>query len=333
VNLEKFTPTGMNLELTAKSLPVEVPGTLSALLNADIHITGSHRSAAANGKIVIQQGVYYKDVKINLLKLATARRRSIAPPSQPISMPFFDTVKLDVTVGYRQPFAVQNNLAELEINPDLHIGGTLARPVVDGRAQVSSGTITFQKKTFEVKKGVVDFTNPYKTEAHIDIASETTIRTWTITLTIKGTPENLDLQLSSVPSATNSDILSLILFGRTAEELAGGQSAAKVSTSQILTGMIADTFGEDIKKNTGIDIFQVETDNSGTNRNAAGVKVTVGKHLSNRMTVKYAVETKNGEVVQRAITEYKLLENILVSGFQDTQGIYGTELVFRIEFR
>jgi hypothetical protein len=51
------------------------------------------------------------------------------------------------------------------------------------------------------------------------------------------------------------------------------------------------------------------------------------------MTVKYAVETKNGEVVQRAITEYMLLENILVSGFQDTQGIYGSELTFRIEFR
>jgi autotransporter translocation and assembly factor TamB len=333
VDLEKYKPSGMHLELTAKSLPLEVPDTLSTLLNADIQITGSQRSAAASGKIVIQQGVYYKDVKINLLKLATTRRRSVAPPSQPISLPFFDTVKLDITVGYREPFAVQNNLAELEINPDLHIGGTLARPIVNGRAQVRSGTITFQKKTFDVKKGVVDFTNPYKTEAHIDIQGETTIRTWTITLTIEGTPDDLDLKLSSVPSETNADILSLILFGRTAQELSGGQSVSKRSTSQILTDLVADTFGEDIKKKTGIDIFQVETDSNGTNQGAAGVKVTVGKHLSNRMTVKYAVETKNGEVVQRAITEYMLLENILVSGFQDTQGIYGSELTFRIEFR
>ena len=51
------------------------------------------------------------------------------------------------------------------------------------------------------------------------------------------------------------------------------------------------------------------------------------------MTVKYAVSSKDGEIIQRAITEYKLLENILVSGFQDNQGIFGTELVFRVEFR
>jgi translocation and assembly module TamB len=99
--------------------------------------------------------------------------------------------------------------------------------------------------------------------------------------------------------------------------------------------MIADTFGQDIKKNTGVDILEVQENGSsnGNDEEAGGVTVTVGKHLSDRMTVKYAVESKDGEIVQRAITEYKLLENILVSGFQDTKGIYGSELVFRIEFR
>ncbi|MBC2710859.1 MAG: translocation/assembly module TamB domain-containing protein [Desulfosarcina sp.] len=97
--------------------------------------------------------------------------------------------------------------------------------------------------------------------------------------------------------------------------------------------MIADTFGDDIKKTTGIDILQLESNGSSDGEDDGGVKVTVGKHLSDRMTVKYAVETKDGEITQRAITEYKLLEHILVSGFQDTKGVYGSELVFRIEFR
>ena len=90
-------------------------------------------------------------------------------------------------------------------------------------AQVNEGTVTFQKKTFEVTKGVIDFVNPYKTEAEIDIVSETQIRSWTITLTIKGKPENLDLRLSSEPSETDSDILSLILFGKTGRELTSGR--------------------------------------------------------------------------------------------------------------
>lgn len=330
---ETFTPSQINLSIGAKSLPLEVPDTLAVLLNGDINITGSGQTAAARGTIVLLEGVYYKDVKINLLQMATARQRAVAPAAKPLTIPYFNAVNLDIGVSHRQPFVVQNNLAQLEISPDLKIGGDLARPIVSGRAQVNTGTVTFQKKTFEVNKGIIDFINPYQTEARIDIESETTIRTWTITLAIKGTPDNLDLKLSSVPTETDADILSLILFGRTARELTAGEGGGERTTGQIMAGMIADTYGADIKKTTGVDILQVEANGSSDGQETAGVKVTVGKHLSDRMTVKYAVSSKDGEIIQRAITEYKLLENILVSGFQDNQGIFGTELVFRIEFR
>ena len=330
---EQFAPTQVNLAIEAKSLPLEVPDTLAVLLNGDIKITGSDRNAEARGEIVLLEGVYYKDVKINLLQMATSRQRAVAPAAEPATIPYFDTVTLNIAVSHRQPFVVQNNLAQLEISPELKIGGSLVHPIVSGRAQVREGTVTFQKKTFEVKKGIIDFVNPYKTEAEIDIESQAQIRTWRINLGIKGTPENLDITLTSQPAETDADILSLILFGRTAQELSAGEGGAQRTTGQIMAEMIADTFGADIKKTTGVDILQLETNGSSDGQDAAGVKVTVGKHLSDRITVKYAVESKDGEVVQRAITEYKLLEHILVSGFQDNQGIYGSELVFRIDFR
>ena len=333
INHENFTPMDVKLAVNAKALPLDVPDTLSVLLNTDIGITGRDGTAEAKGEIVVLEGIYYKDVKINLLKLATERQRQVKPASEPLTIPYFDTVNLDIAISHRQPFEVENNLAELEISPDLKIGGTLARPVVSGRAQVKEGTVTFQKKTFDVTKGVIDFVNPYKTEPEIDIVGQAKIRTWTITLTIKGPPDNLDLKLSSVPSETDADILSLILFGRTGRELNSGEGGSKLSTGQIMAELIADTFGDDIKKRTGIDILQVEENGSSDDEEAGSVTVTVGKHLSDRMTVKYAVESKDGEIIQRAISEYKLLENILVSGFQDNKGIYGSELVFRIEFR
>jgi len=329
---EKFSPTDVSLAIEARALPLEIPDTLSLLLNSDIDITGHDGVAEASGKILILEGVYYKDVKISLLKLATTRERQIRPESAPLSIPYFETVNLDIDIGNRQPLTVENNLADLEISPDLNLGGTLARPVVSGRAQVREGTVTFQGKRFEVTKGVIDFVNPYKTEAEIDITSEATIRSWTITLSIKGPPDNLELKMTSDPSETESDILSLILLGRTGEELRNGEGGTKSSNAKIMAEMIASTFGEDIKKHTGIDILEVEeTGDDDDEEN--GLKVTVGKHLSERMTVKYAVESKDGEIVQRAISEYKLLENILVSGFQGNDGVYGSELTFRIEFR
>jgi hypothetical protein len=61
--------------------------------------------------------------------------------------------------------------------------------------------------------------------------------------------------------------------------------------------------------------------------------VTVGKELSRRITVKYGVQTKNAKVIQRVITEYKFLEQLLMNTFQDTEGHYGGGLRFRLEFR
>jgi translocation and assembly module TamB len=65
----------------------------------------------------------------------------------------------------------------------------------------------------------------------------------------------------------------------------------------------------------------------------AEVDVTVGKELSERLALKYGVETKDGITVQKATAEYRFIENLLIRSYQDTAGDYGGELVFRLEFR
>ena len=93
---------------------------------------------------------------------------------------------------------------------------------------------------------------------------------------------------------------------------------------------MAGTLSDDIKDATGLDTVEVTT---GGEDGLDAVNVTLGKDLSKRMTVKYATESKDGKVIQRAIAEYKFLEHILFSGSQDTEGVFGGEVKFRIEFR
>jgi hypothetical protein len=63
------------------------------------------------------------------------------------------------------------------------------------------------------------------------------------------------------------------------------------------------------------------------------MQVTLGKELSRRLTVKYGVERKSGELVQQSTGIYKLLENLSVNAFQDTEGDFGGEMRYRLEFR
>ncbi len=98
----------------------------------------------------------------------------------------------------------------------------------------------------------------------------------------------------------------------------------------MLGEMLASTFSNDIKTASGLDILET---GSGSNELYDSTKVTIGKNLSKRMSVKYSVESGAEDVRQKAMAEYRLLENIILNGFSDSKGIYGGELQFRLEFR
>lgn len=325
-------PVQGRLALSAKALPVHWRDTLDLTIGADLVLRGDPRQPALEGSVTLLEGAYYKDVSFNLVSRITQHRRAEPVPVGTWSPPqWFAPVALNVTVGYRYPLLVDNNVARLNVTPDFEIGGTAAKPVLTGRAGVTEGELYFRGKTFTIKRGVVDFVNPYKIEPTLDVSAVAQIRKWQVTLTASGPPDNLAVQLSSDPAESDSNILSLILLGRTSEELSQGGGGS--TPEQMLASLAETAWGESIKKRTGVDILEVETGAKEENQKADRIQVTVGKYLSPRFTVKYSVEATGGETIQRATSEYKLLENILASGFQDTQGNYGGELQFRIEFR
>jgi translocation and assembly module TamB len=331
VGLTDLRPARGALAVTLQALPLQVPGTLDARISGDLALTGDTQRARLEGNIILLEGSYYKDLRLNLLSAVTQTRRAEPLPAIELPSPWLGAIDLDVAVTHRYPFLVDNNVARLEVIPDLRLSGTAARPVLDGRARVTEGEVYFRRRTFAVTRGVVDFINPHKIEPTLDIAAETRIRQYQILLTAAGTPDNLAITLQSNPPESDSNILSLILLGRTSDELAGGGGGA--TTGQMLASLIESAWGEDIKRGVGVDILEVETGSPAEGKNDDRIQVTVGRRLSPRMTIKYAVESGSGETIQRAISEYRLLEHVLASGFQDTAGVYGGELLFRFEFR
>jgi len=278
------------------------------------------------------EGTYYKDVRLNLLSAISQPRRAEPVGSAVELPPGLAAVGLNVGFSHRYPLLVDNNLARLQVAPDLKLIGTLGRPLISGRAHVTEGKVIFRGKTFAVKRGVVDFINPYKIEPALDIVAGAQIRQWLVSLNLSGTPDRLLFELSSDPPESESDILSLILLGRTGSELAGGQGGGGQTTRQMLASLLATAWGEDVKKTTGVDILEVETGSGDAEDSADTIQLTVGKRLSRRLTIKYEVESGSEESVQRAISEYRFLDHLLASGFQDSLGGYGGELLFRIEF-
>jgi len=333
VALENFRPGSIQLDVKANKMPIIVPETMDALLNMDLSASGTMESILLEGDIVVLEGVYYKKVQTSLLESMKEKTRTIKVPAIKTNPFVFDNIRYDIRLKYREPFIVDNDIAYLEIHPDLTISGTLSAPVITGMAKVQTGTLTFQNKTFVVERGVVSFLDPYKIAPAVDITGSIKIRQWLISLMVYGAPDSLVVELSSTPSEADADILSLLVFGKTTYEMRSGNDADASSTEALLAQLLASSFGEDIKKTTGLDYLEVKTDNGEAQSGSGTINVTVGKDLTERMSVKYTVGSGRDGYHQRAATEYKLIEYILLSGFQDIQGSYGGEVVFRIEFR
>ncbi len=333
IYLQQYQLSKVNLKCKADDLPIMIPETLETRLNAQLDIRGTPEKSLVSGYVQMLEGKYYKDIQLNLIESLGKKSREETLVSSEIPRPFFENMALDISTGYTEPFVVDNNMALLAVKPDLHIYGTVNRPIISGRAQVESGTVYFQKKEFNVKRGVFDFINPYKIEPTIDVQSEVMIREWTVFLNVSGTPENLKFNFSSDPSEKEEDVLSLLITGKTTRELIAGEGGSSLSPGQMLADVLAETVQKQIKDAIGLDVVALEYNKAKDAEASNEVKVTVGKELSRRVTVKYGMQTRNAKVIQQVITEYKFLEKLLVNAFQDTEGQYGGGLQFRFEFR
>ena len=333
LGLAKWQPDSVDLVFNAHQIPVDIPETMNLSLSSSLSFKGDREKAFAEGQIIVLDGLYYKDVKLNPLSGLRTVKRSAPPRTARTAIPYFGHTVLDVSVKRRLPIVVDNNLAYLEISPDLRLQGTVDNPVLSGRARVDTGDIYYGGKTFVVKRGIVDFLNPYKIEPTLDIHSEVAVRDWLITLLISGTLEDLKVELSSEPSESSADVLSLLVAGKTSAEMRSGKGGASLSANQMMAQLVASTFGDDIKAATGIDYLEVAATDDQTDGDSDLIKVTIGKKLTERMTLKYAVSSSKGDTVRSTISEYQLMDRLIVSGFQDSKGIYGGEMIFRIEFR
>jgi translocation and assembly module TamB len=337
VALKDFKPVNIDLEARAVSLPITVPDTMNLLIEAKAELRGTQDSTLLTGNALILEGTYYKDVQLNLIaevgqRITSGRVRAEAP-RKPLDLPFLREMELDVTVSRRGNVSIENNLTEATLNPDLQITGTLNDPVITGRVSVMQGTVTYQKNTFDITRGEINFSNPYRTRADVDVSAQGKVRDWTITLEVTGPLDNLNINLSSNPTADNATILSLLATGKTPDELAGRPGTAAASPSNLLAEVLANTYGGTVKKTTGLDIFQLESGTQQTGSQTQDIKITVGEKLTRRLTLKYSVATEDNELTRTTTAEYMLLENILLNGFQDSKGGFGGDVQFRLEFR
>ena len=102
-------------------------------------------------------------------------------------------------------------------------------------------------------RGTVDFTSATRIEPNIDLALETRVQRYDITLEVSGTPEAIKANLRS-PGLSQADVVSLLLTGQLADETRLAQTEiARGQLLMLLSGELLSFAGRAV----GLDAVQV----------------------------------------------------------------------------
>ena len=334
-SLIDFMPRVYTAQVTGKALPVNVPDGLEALFDVDLNLDGTMEKSAVTGTILLDSGELTKEISINkeiLSAVLNPERSRKGVKTEETPNPYLENLTLDIFIQAKDNFIVDLDLANLEINPDIRIQGSPLAPMVSGRSVIDPGTIQQYNKEFTLTRGIIDFINPYKIEPEIDIQALHEVRDWDIILSVTGTPDELIFSLTSNPELEQADITSLLLRGKTTNELISSEGGSTFSPENALAQFAASSVQDNMRAATGLDIFEMGFDDPDSDGGVGSVNVTVGKKLTDRITVKYGTASEDGQMVQTTSAEYQVSDNVSASAFQDSQGKFGGELKYRLEF-
>lgn len=172
-----------------------------------------------------------------------------------------------------------------------------------GNANTVRGFYEFQGRRFTVNRGGgIKFNGLPQINPDIDVTAERLIpNTGVIArIHITGTARAPQIQLSSTPPLDEADILSLIVFNRSVNELGTGERASLAETAGgIASGFLASSLGKSIGKALDVDLFEITTSDEITGETAGGV--TLGKQIGDKAFVRF-----RQQFGQRSFTEFML---------------------------
>ena len=305
--------------------------------------TQKNKNYLIDGNVVLGKTKYLEDVQISKVLDSITKPKIFRKPT-----PLMMQTKLRIRITESKDIWVDNNLARIRMKADLSVIGTLAQPNLTGRIEITEGYIVYLDRKFEITRGILDFTNPHMINPILDIQAEADIKNYQqpdadpyhIIFAITGPADKAKISLQSVPVLDEANILSLLTFGTTREQLFS-QSPDKYNTSlkdilleraeqyssQKITGFVAS------RLSNILDLDNVSIEGNLFNfGNSWGPQLVASKQLSKRMMVTYS--TRIGYLNEQSIElDYKLTDKFYLQGQADQDGNAGLDIIYRVNFK
>jgi translocation and assembly module TamB len=218
---------------------------------------------------------------------------------------------LDVTLKAPRRIYIRGKGLDVELSLDARVTGTTARPALSGTARVVRGEYDFAGKRFEFDDRGVVYLATSPQAIRLDLSATRDDPSLTAVVRIRGTAARPEITLTSVPTLPNDEVLSQVLFGRSASQLSPLEAAQLASAlSSLAGGGGFDVIGN-LRSFAGLDRLSL------AGGDESGVTVSGGKYLTEDV---YLEITGGGREGPSAQVEWRLGRNLSIISKLASQG-------------
>lgn len=240
----------------------------------------------------------------------------------------FEGMDLDVTISIPNSFRIESKRLNLELEGNLRIRQEGDRPIITGELKPRNGRLTFMGRYFEIQRGIVLFYGGDEMNPSFDLTLMARVTDVDISIKLTGTALEPEIELTSNPARSESDIMSLLLFGRSMNDLDGSQSnLLQQRTAEILMVFGASKLAGEMSKRLGVDMLTFQQSTRDPNQTA----LTVGKYINSRTMLKYekGIENTANFLIN---LEYQITRQFKLETFIDQNSETGLEINWSREY-
>ncbi|WP_302737270.1 translocation/assembly module TamB domain-containing protein [uncultured Desulfovibrio sp.] len=265
-------------------------------LSGQAQVTGSATAPDVRGEIVINQGALLLNNlavggSITTLPIQEAATVADAAPAAPAAAAEGQG-SLNLRIRAPGRFIVEGHGLTSEWQANLLVSGSPVAPMITGELRAVKGNFDFLTKNFALTRGVITFGGGSLSNPLLDIVMTNETPDLTAHITISGTVSKMKLSLSSEPSLPKDEILSRILFGRSANELSRLEALQLAGAVAQLAGFGSGGGGmlDFTRKALGVDVLRLGTSSTGAagepgDQTAGGTTLEMGKYIGDLIYV------------------------------------------------
>ena len=306
----------INVALQAKNIRIRYQDAIRTVLGGDLIFVGTSAAATLNGRVLVDSLSFTQN-----FDLATLAGQVQSGPESSPSQGMADKIKLDIAVQTARDLNLASSAVSLQGMANLRVVGTAADPVIVGRTEFTAGDIFLMNKRYQIERGIIEFSNPHRTEPVLNVLLTTTISQYNLSLTFLGPLDKMQTTYISDPPLPTADIINLIARGQTTQQAAA--SPSNFGASSLLAQGAASQVSGGVQKLAGLSSLSIDPTLGGNNSNP-GARIAMQKRVTNNFLFTFAtdVTSTQREIIQG---EYKLNKRWSASVTRDENGGFAVD--------